>query len=160
MQRYNINKITIKWQFKAQNKSIVISRIFIKIIFLDLPMVLIISNSSISYRGGSSCDPSSSDVVSLDIVYGLLQDCQRKFLIYFSCVPRHVERRKEARFNDPHCDILRPRTDDDSLSYLLFVTSQRDSSCSFVISLCNGSKSKQIKIIRYFSRFRKHKRLL
>lgn len=31
-----------------------------------------ISKSSMSYRGGSSCDPSSSDVVSPDIVYGIL----------------------------------------------------------------------------------------
>lgn len=87
------------------------------------PMVLMISRSSTSYRGVSSCDPSSSDVVSPDIVYELLprRRLQRKFLIYF---PRGLSTRgkKGSPGSTIHSrGILRSRTDQTN-SYLLSLT--------------------------------------
>lgn len=86
--------------------------------FFVLPMVLMISNSSISYRGGSSCDPSSSDVVLPDIVRRLLQNCQRKFLIYFSRALRHTWKEERKLGSTIHTAIFLDRAPTTACSHI------------------------------------------
>lgn len=70
------------------------------------PIVLMISRSSMSYRGESSCDPSSSDVVSPDMVYELLSSLvlyiSVKVADLFSLCTRWTrgKKGKEPRFNE------------------------------------------------------------
>lgn len=84
------------------------------------PIVLMISRSSMSYRGESSCDPSSSDVVSPDMVYELLS-----LVLYIgeSCrfiFPVHTvdtwKERKRTPVQRIRSTILRPCRDR-SISY-------------------------------------------
>lgn len=67
-----------------------------------LPIVLMNSRSSMSYRGESSWDPSSSDVVSPDMLYVLLLSTAFRESCWFIFLRTrgHVER-KEVRFSDP-----------------------------------------------------------